>query len=241
LYVSQSAQIEDMTIQESGQNFVNLRASRIGLGHNEKGQLIIVEFDGDGNHQKGPNLYELGQIMIKLGAVNAINLDGGGSTTVLHNDILVNTISDGCPKIAGEPILSNLQRCARKVTSVTCIHDLWLDDTTSIPTTSTSGDFSFAANCTREYEHTKTLLAMATLGLGGLGTMILAALVLFTCAFCSRSVSKQALDGRILVANSDDSESDEDTTDIPDTVNADQLNAVYGQIELQEVAVQPRE
>lgn len=37
---------------------------------------MLVELDGDGNQPKGFNLYELADLMISLGAVNAINLDG---------------------------------------------------------------------------------------------------------------------------------------------------------------------
>jgi N-acetylglucosamine-1-phosphodiester alpha-N-acetylglucosaminidase len=40
------------------------------------------------------NLYELAQAMVDLGAVNAINLDGGGSATLLVNGTLVNYPSD---------------------------------------------------------------------------------------------------------------------------------------------------
>jgi hypothetical protein len=141
-YVSQSASVEDMSVQESGTSFVDLRASRLGIGHDQNGNLMIVQFDGDGNHHKGPNLYELAQVMIDLGAVNAINLDGGGSTTVVQDDILVNTISDGC----GASEISPIERCARKVTTITCIHDTWID---VVPY---NNDSSLQTNCTREYD-----------------------------------------------------------------------------------------
>jgi hypothetical protein len=156
-----------MSVHESGNTFVSLRASRLGIGHDQDGNLIIVQFDGDGNHHKGPNLYELAQVMIDLGAVNAINLDGGGSTTVVQDDLLVNTISDGCPPVEGQTELSAIQRCARKVTSITCIHDAWTDivptttanpttiatTTSTIATTTTSSPIEkeLLTNCTREY------------------------------------------------------------------------------------------
>jgi N-acetylglucosamine-1-phosphodiester alpha-N-acetylglucosaminidase len=143
-YVAQSSNVEDMSVQESGHEFITLRASRVGLGHDAYGKLMIVQFDGDGNHHKGPNLYELAEMMIELGAINAINLDGGGSTTVIQDDVLANTISDGC---GTEPMF----RCARKVTTVTCIHDLWEDtQPTTVPTVTPST--TVEANCTREYE-----------------------------------------------------------------------------------------
>lgn len=40
------------------------------------------------------NLYEAADIMKDLGAINAINLDGGGSSTLVINNTLVNHPSD---------------------------------------------------------------------------------------------------------------------------------------------------
>lgn len=76
--MSEAVKIEDLTFQETGtpNHFVTVRASRLAIGHDKKGRLMIVELDGDGNHNKGFNLYELADLMIQLGAVNAINLDG---------------------------------------------------------------------------------------------------------------------------------------------------------------------
>lgn len=40
------------------------------------------------------DLYEAAEIMKKYGVINAINLDGGGSSTMVINDTLVNYPSD---------------------------------------------------------------------------------------------------------------------------------------------------
>jgi N-acetylglucosamine-1-phosphodiester alpha-N-acetylglucosaminidase len=45
-------------------------------------------------HRRGANLYEFADLLVSHGVVNAINLDGGGSTTFLHNQVLVNYPSD---------------------------------------------------------------------------------------------------------------------------------------------------
>jgi hypothetical protein len=40
------------------------------------------------------NLYEFAELLISLGVVNAINLDGGGSATMVVNGTLINYPSD---------------------------------------------------------------------------------------------------------------------------------------------------
>jgi exopolysaccharide biosynthesis protein len=119
-YVNVSETLEDMTTQETGPTFVTVRAGRIALGHDLAGRIMILAMDGEAAHKKGPNLHEMAQLMIDLGAVNAINLDGGGSCTVIENGSLINYVSDRCP---GSDIESSMSRCERRVTTITCIHD----------------------------------------------------------------------------------------------------------------------
>jgi N-acetylglucosamine-1-phosphodiester alpha-N-acetylglucosaminidase len=119
-YVNVSETLEDMTTQETGPTFVTVRAGRTVLGHDLGGRIMILVMDGESVHKKGPNLHEMAQLMIELGAVNAINLDGGGSSTVIENGSLVNYVSDRCP---GTDIESLMSRCERRVTTITCIHD----------------------------------------------------------------------------------------------------------------------
>lgn len=40
------------------------------------------------------NLYEFADLLVRKGVVNAINLDGGGSTTFVQDDLLMNYPSD---------------------------------------------------------------------------------------------------------------------------------------------------
>jgi exopolysaccharide biosynthesis protein len=52
----------------------------------------------DGRHPPrncGATLAELAKIMLELHCVHAMNLDGGGSTTMVVGDEIVNTPSDG--------------------------------------------------------------------------------------------------------------------------------------------------
>ena len=45
-------------------------------------------------HQRGANLHEFADLLIRHGVVNAINLDGGGSSTFVNDQVLINYPSD---------------------------------------------------------------------------------------------------------------------------------------------------
>ena len=45
-------------------------------------------------HVRGVNLYEFADLLINHGVKSAINLDGGGSSTFLHKEVLINYPSD---------------------------------------------------------------------------------------------------------------------------------------------------
>ncbi|GAE89699.1 phosphodiester glycosidase family protein [Acetivibrio straminisolvens] len=75
---------------------------RTAAGTSKSGKdLILVTVDGRQAASKGMSQRELANLMLSLGAYNAINLDGGGSTTMVSrpfatNDLkVVNTPSDG--------------------------------------------------------------------------------------------------------------------------------------------------
>ncbi|HUQ62217.1 MAG TPA: phosphodiester glycosidase family protein [Acidimicrobiales bacterium] len=69
------------------------------IGWNPTGQKFIVTVDGRSPHSRGVTLAEGAAMMLELGAVNAINLDGGGSTTLVINGNVVNTPSDGAERL----------------------------------------------------------------------------------------------------------------------------------------------
>ena len=56
--------------------------------------LLLVAVDGRQASSVGMSLAELARTMIGLGAWDALNLDGGGSTTLVVGDSVVNTPSD---------------------------------------------------------------------------------------------------------------------------------------------------
>ena len=50
--------------------------------------------DGRSEASKGMSLTQLTDFLVALGAVNALNLDGGGSTVMIVGDSIVNHPSD---------------------------------------------------------------------------------------------------------------------------------------------------
>jgi hypothetical protein len=71
------------------------RNPRTAVGATADGRLLIVTVDGrQPGHSVGMSLRELAELFVRLGARSAINLDGGGSTTMVIDGTIVNRISD---------------------------------------------------------------------------------------------------------------------------------------------------
>ena len=78
------------------------RNPRTAIGSSKDGkQVFFVTVDGRLNSSIGMTMTELAQFMQEIGAYNAVNLDGGGSTTMVARSLgntglsMVNTPSDG--------------------------------------------------------------------------------------------------------------------------------------------------
>ncbi|KQR71929.1 phosphodiester glycosidase family protein [Pedobacter sp. Leaf176] len=65
--------------------FNRLRHPRTCLGIKPNGRVILLTVDGRNENSAGMSLFELTKIMRWLGCVDAINFDGGGSTTLWVN------------------------------------------------------------------------------------------------------------------------------------------------------------
>jgi len=77
------------------QAFVDTRHPRTALGYNDT-SIFLVTVDGrQEGYSAGMNLPELASLLKELGAVEAINLDGGGSTTMWVQGKIRNRPSDG--------------------------------------------------------------------------------------------------------------------------------------------------
>ena len=125
-YVTESIRQEDMSIQETSScptaddcAFRSVKAGRVLLGHDKTGRIMIMAINGFKGNAGGVSLDEAAALMIDAGAVNAINMDGGGSATVFSGDTLISSPSDDCG-IRGFDVPIQ-HSCVRNVTSVLCI------------------------------------------------------------------------------------------------------------------------
>lgn len=66
-------------------------SSRSAIGQKKDGSVILLAIDGTEIGTRGATIKEVQEIMHKLGAVNAINLDGGRSTTLYYDGEVKNT------------------------------------------------------------------------------------------------------------------------------------------------------
>jgi len=80
-------------------------APRTAAGITEDGKLVLAQLDGrQSGHSKGAKITEMAEFMASLGCVDAINLDGGGSSTTYlrspgyASGEIVNAVSDGAPR-----------------------------------------------------------------------------------------------------------------------------------------------
>ena len=86
-------------------SFVDTRHPRTALGVCGDGEILLVTVDGRQPQSRGVTLKELAEVMTQLGAVEAINLDGGGSTTMWISGGYVNAPSDGAPRAVADALL----------------------------------------------------------------------------------------------------------------------------------------
>jgi exopolysaccharide biosynthesis protein len=68
---------------------------RTAAGRTADGDLILMVVDGRQPESRGATLDELADLMLGAGAVQALNLDGGGSSTLVVNGGLVNRPAGG--------------------------------------------------------------------------------------------------------------------------------------------------
>jgi len=71
---------------------------RTAIGYTANGEIILFVVDGRGA-SAGMSLPQVAQTMIDLGCVEALNLDGGGSSTFYADGLVRNTPSDGTERL----------------------------------------------------------------------------------------------------------------------------------------------
>lgn len=97
---------------KNGRMFVDINEQKLGaisgknprtaVGYTKEGNFIMVAVDGREGASVGMTLWELASFMQSIGCINAMNLDGGGSTIMYVKDHVVNM-----PKVKGGIAISN--------------------------------------------------------------------------------------------------------------------------------------
>ena len=84
------------TIKEGGgEKFITTRHPRTAVGFSKDStKLFFTVVDGRQSSSVGMSLPELSTFMISVGCYQAINLDGGGSTTLMVRNKTMNSPSD---------------------------------------------------------------------------------------------------------------------------------------------------
>ena len=89
-------------------DFNRRRNPRTAVGRRPDGTVLLVVADGRNKQAAGLSMVELQQVMAALGCADAINLDGGGSTTMVVRGAVVNHPSDNSRfDAAGERPVAN--------------------------------------------------------------------------------------------------------------------------------------
>ena len=90
--------------EEFGSDVAGGRAPRTALGITKDGKALLVVVDGRSRSSGGYTLLELARFMLEQGAVEAMNLDGGGSSQMIIGSQIVNAPSDGRERRLGAGI-----------------------------------------------------------------------------------------------------------------------------------------
>lgn len=80
--------------EKASKAFVEARHPRTAVAKLKDGKFLMLTADGRTNESAGLDLYDLAAYMLELGATYAMNLDGGGSTTMFLDGKVVNHPSD---------------------------------------------------------------------------------------------------------------------------------------------------
>jgi hypothetical protein len=80
--------------EKTSKAFVETRHPRTAVAKLKDGKFLMVTVDGRSESSGGIGLQSLAEILLELGATDAMNLDGGGSSTMFLDGKVVNKPSD---------------------------------------------------------------------------------------------------------------------------------------------------
>jgi exopolysaccharide biosynthesis protein len=89
-------------------------ASRAAVGISREGRLMLVAVESPGTGRGGVTLEHLATIMRKLGAEQAMNLDGGSSVTVVEKGQIVNRAKRGARAVSNALVVVPRQAPAQQ-------------------------------------------------------------------------------------------------------------------------------
>ncbi|MFV0637167.1 phosphodiester glycosidase family protein [Mitsuokella sp. WILCCON 0060] len=81
------------------------RAPRSAVGITKDGKYLLAVVDGRQSHSVGLTLTDWAKLLVKFGARDALNLDGGGSSDLVINGDVQNSPSDGQERLVGDGLV----------------------------------------------------------------------------------------------------------------------------------------
>ena len=81
------------------------RAPRSAVAVTKSGNILFAVVDGRQSHSHGLTLTEFAELLIKFGARDALNLDGGGSSALYAGGKILNSPSDGTERSVGSALI----------------------------------------------------------------------------------------------------------------------------------------
>ncbi len=96
-----------------GAGFTFIRTARSAIGITQAGKVLLVTVDRRSRTNSGVNLPELASLLISLGARDAMNLDGGGSATLVVGGRVVSALPAGGERTVSS-VLVALRRSAER-------------------------------------------------------------------------------------------------------------------------------
>ncbi|MDI9634655.1 phosphodiester glycosidase family protein [Kamptonema cortianum] len=92
-------------LEKFSADFSTTKHPRTAIGSTAKGDIWMLVLDGRQPMSRGAGLDELARVMQRLGCTNAINLDGGGSSTIAIAGLVVNRPSGGTQRAISNSVL----------------------------------------------------------------------------------------------------------------------------------------
>ena len=95
----------DMAAEAGCSGYLCMKHPRTGVGITADGKVLMIQVEGRYWRSNGATLSQFARIFINAGASYAMNLDGGGSSTMVIEGKVVNYLSDGIQRSVSSALL----------------------------------------------------------------------------------------------------------------------------------------